>query len=117
RRLQRGRGVSQSQRCLDGTEQLDLHLRWLADLGARTVLLEVGEDNEPAHRLYHAAGFREVTRRKAYYQERDGRGHRRAPPPLRFVTRDDGVGCAKSPSEVLDASTQPQGRFSGRSRG
>jgi ribosomal-protein-alanine N-acetyltransferase len=30
-------------------------------------LLEVGEDNTPARRLYARAGFREVGRRPGYY--------------------------------------------------
>jgi ribosomal-protein-alanine N-acetyltransferase len=50
---------------------LDLHLRRLAGLGARTVFLEVDEDNTPARRLYARAGFREVGRRDGYYR-RDG---------------------------------------------
>ena len=46
---------------------LDLNLRRLAGLGARTVFLEVDEGNEPARRLYRRAGFREVGRRAGYY--------------------------------------------------
>ena len=46
---------------------LDLHLRRLAGLGARTVFLEVGEHNAPARRLYRRAGFYEVGRRHGYY--------------------------------------------------
>jgi ribosomal-protein-alanine N-acetyltransferase len=46
---------------------LDLHLRRLAGLGARTVFLEVGEHNAPAGRLYRKAGFYEVGRRQGYY--------------------------------------------------
>jgi len=53
---------------------LDLHLRRLAELGTRVVFLEVGEDNEPACRLYRRAGFREVARREAYYQDVERRG-------------------------------------------
>jgi [ribosomal protein S18]-alanine N-acetyltransferase len=53
---------------------LDVHLRALAGLGARAVFLEVGEDNEPARRLYDRAGFRRVGRREAYYQDRLGPG-------------------------------------------
>ena len=48
---------------------LDLHLRRLAGLGVRVVLLEVDEHNEPACRLYGNAGFSEVGVRKGYYQE------------------------------------------------
>jgi ribosomal-protein-alanine N-acetyltransferase len=46
---------------------LDLHLRRLAGLGARTVFLEVGEHNAPAVQLYRRAGFYEVGRRPGYY--------------------------------------------------
>jgi ribosomal-protein-alanine N-acetyltransferase len=55
----RGRGLARPL--------LDLHLRRLAGLGARTVFLEVGEDNSPANRLYKGAGFYEVGRRHGYY--------------------------------------------------
>jgi ribosomal-protein-alanine N-acetyltransferase len=51
---------------------LDINLRRLAGLGARSVFLEVDEGNVPALRLYRRAGFREVGRRKAYYPA--GRG-------------------------------------------
>lgn len=51
-----------------GRKLVDLHLRRLAGLGARTVFLEVGEDNEPARRLYRQIGFREVGRRESYYR-------------------------------------------------
>jgi ribosomal-protein-alanine N-acetyltransferase len=47
---------------------LDLHLRRLAGLGARTVFLEVDEKNAPAGRLYRRAGFYEVGRRRGYYE-------------------------------------------------
>jgi ribosomal-protein-alanine N-acetyltransferase len=47
---------------------LDLHLRRLAGLGARTVFLEVDANNTPACRLYRRAGFREVGKRQGYYQ-------------------------------------------------
>jgi len=47
---------------------LDLHLRRLAGLGARSVFLEVGEHNAPAGRLYRGAGFYEVGRRQGYYE-------------------------------------------------
>jgi ribosomal-protein-alanine N-acetyltransferase len=51
---------------------LDINLRRLAGLGARSVFLEVDEGNVPAMRLYQRAGFREVGRREAYYPA--GRG-------------------------------------------
>jgi ribosomal-protein-alanine N-acetyltransferase len=57
---QRGRGLSRPL--------LDLNLRRLAGLGARTVFLEVDETNAPARALYRRAGFAEVGRRKSYYQ-------------------------------------------------
>ena len=56
---QRGRGLARNL--------LNLHLRRLAGLGARTVFLEVDEHNDPAIRLYRRAGFREVARRANYY--------------------------------------------------
>ena len=46
---------------------LDINLRRLAGLGARSVFLEVDEGNVPALRLYRRAGFREVGRRESYY--------------------------------------------------
>jgi ribosomal-protein-alanine N-acetyltransferase len=55
----RGRGLSRPL--------LDLHLRRLAGLGARTVFLEVDEKNAPAGRLYRRAGFYGVGRRQGYY--------------------------------------------------
>ena len=56
---QRGRGLSRNL--------LNLHLRRLAGLGARTVFLEVDEHNKPAIRLYDRAGFHEISRRPNYY--------------------------------------------------
>ena len=58
----RGRGLSRPL--------LDLHLRRLAGLGARTVFLEVDEKNAPAGRLYRKAGFYDVGRRQGYYEGR-----------------------------------------------
>ena len=57
---QRGRGLSRPL--------LDLNLRRLAGLGARTVFLEVDENNKPARALYRRAGFADVGRRNSYYQ-------------------------------------------------
>lgn len=51
---------------------LDLHLRRLAGLGARTVFLEVDEHNRPAIKLYGRAGFREISRRPNYYPAAGG---------------------------------------------
>jgi [ribosomal protein S18]-alanine N-acetyltransferase len=56
----RGRGLSRPL--------LDMHLRRLAGLGARTVFLEVGEKNAPAGRLYRRAGFYDVGHRQGYYE-------------------------------------------------
>jgi ribosomal-protein-alanine N-acetyltransferase len=55
----RGKGLAR--------QLLDLNLRQLAGLGARTVFLEVEEGNVPARRLYRRAGFRQVGRRESYY--------------------------------------------------
>jgi ribosomal-protein-alanine N-acetyltransferase len=57
---QRGRGFARPL--------LDLNLRRLAGLGARTVFLEVDENNKPARALYRRAGFADVGRRNSYYQ-------------------------------------------------
>jgi [ribosomal protein S18]-alanine N-acetyltransferase len=57
---QRGRGFARPL--------LDLNLRRLAGLGARTVFLEVDENNAPARALYRRAGFADVGRRKSYYK-------------------------------------------------
>ncbi|HME28843.1 MAG TPA: ribosomal protein S18-alanine N-acetyltransferase [Pseudolabrys sp.] len=62
---QRGRGVAR--------QLLHLHLRRLAGLGAHAVFLEVDERNDPALRLYHRAGFREMARRSNYYSEDGGK--------------------------------------------
>jgi ribosomal-protein-alanine N-acetyltransferase len=46
-----------------------------AALGAvrdRNVLLEVAESNEHARRLYRGQGFREISRRRGYYQRPSG---------------------------------------------
>ena len=71
----RGRGIARGL--------LNLHLRRLAGLSARTVFLEVDEHNEPALRLYRRAGFREVGRRPSYYQE-----NRDAPAAALVLRRD-----------------------------
>jgi ribosomal-protein-alanine N-acetyltransferase len=63
---QRGRGLSR--------RLLDLHLRRLSGIGVRRVFLEVDEGNIPARKLYARAGFRDVGRREAYFQDQRGRG-------------------------------------------
>jgi ribosomal-protein-alanine N-acetyltransferase len=50
-----------------GRAMLRHHINRLVELGVREVFLEVAEDNAVACRLYEAAGFVEVGRRKAYY--------------------------------------------------
>jgi ribosomal-protein-alanine N-acetyltransferase len=60
----RGRGLAR--------RLLELHLRRLAGLGARTVFLEVEESNTPARRLYRRAGFHDVGRREGYYRDPSG---------------------------------------------
>lgn len=52
---------------------LHLHLRRLAGLGVRAVLLEVDENNTPAINLYTRAGFEQVSRRQGYYKDDAGR--------------------------------------------
>jgi [ribosomal protein S18]-alanine N-acetyltransferase len=58
---QRGRGLAR--------RLLDLHLRRLVGLGARTVFLEVDENNTSARRLYRRMGFGDAGRRDRYYQQ------------------------------------------------
>jgi [ribosomal protein S18]-alanine N-acetyltransferase len=60
----RGRGLSR--------DLLLTHLGHLAGRGVRKVFLEVEENNQPARRLYHWAGFGIVGRRERYYREADG---------------------------------------------
>jgi [ribosomal protein S18]-alanine N-acetyltransferase len=62
----RGRGLSR--------QLVDLHLRRLAGIGVHRVFLEVDEGNIPARKLYARAGFHDVGRREAYYQDHKGRG-------------------------------------------
>jgi [ribosomal protein S18]-alanine N-acetyltransferase len=61
---QRGRGLSRNL--------LLTHLGHLAGRGARTIFLEVEENNQPARRLYERAGFSVVGRRERYYQQSGG---------------------------------------------
>lgn len=44
-----------------------------ARLGAKTVFLEVAEDNAAALGLYRRAGFETIGRREGYYRDEDGR--------------------------------------------
>ena len=64
-RASQGRGLAR--------KLLDLHLRRLAALGARTVFLEVDEHNAAALKLYSRAGFREISRRPNYYPDAAGK--------------------------------------------
>ncbi|HEY1309654.1 MAG TPA: GNAT family N-acetyltransferase [Pseudolabrys sp.] len=52
---------------------LNLHLRRLAGLGARSVFLEVDEHNAPAIALYSRAEFHEISRRPNYYAGTGGK--------------------------------------------
>jgi [ribosomal protein S18]-alanine N-acetyltransferase len=60
----RGRGLSRNL--------LLTHLGHLAGRGARTIFLEVEENNRPALSLYKRAGFAVVGRRERYYREPGG---------------------------------------------
>jgi [ribosomal protein S18]-alanine N-acetyltransferase len=60
----RGQGLSRNL--------LLTHLGHLAGRGARTIFLEVEENNRPALSLYKRAGFTVVGRRERYYQEPGG---------------------------------------------
>jgi ribosomal-protein-alanine N-acetyltransferase len=60
----RGRGLSRNL--------LLTHLGHLAGHGIRTVFLEVEENNQPARRLYHRAGFAVTGRRERYYKQAGG---------------------------------------------
>jgi ribosomal-protein-alanine N-acetyltransferase len=57
----RGRGLSRNL--------LLTHLGHLAGRGVRAVFLEVEENNQPARRLYHRAGFAVTGRRERYYRQ------------------------------------------------
>jgi ribosomal-protein-alanine N-acetyltransferase len=60
----RGRGLSR--------QLLLTHLGHLAGRGARTIFLEVEENNQPARKLYQRAGFDVVGRRERYYRQPGG---------------------------------------------
>ena len=72
---QRGRGL--------GRRLMDAVLRRLYHDRVKSVFLEVDDGNAPALGLYRTLGFREVGRRKNYY-ERPG-----APPSTALVMRTD----------------------------
>ena len=55
-----------------GRKLLEKHLENLERAGARLVFLEVADDNNAALKLYERAGFKEIGRRKNYYQRADG---------------------------------------------
>jgi ribosomal-protein-alanine N-acetyltransferase len=61
----RGRGV--------GRDLLREHLSRAALSGARTMFLEVDQDNAAAIALYNRFGFRAVGRREGYYRRPDGK--------------------------------------------
>lgn len=46
--------------------------RMAATRGATTAFLEVAADNIPARTLYHAAGYGDAGKRRAYYDRADG---------------------------------------------
>ncbi|MFY8115850.1 MAG: GNAT family N-acetyltransferase [Rhabdaerophilum sp.] len=57
---------------------LDRHMGHAAQAGARTMFLEVAEDNGAAVALYRQAGFAEIGRRKGYYPGTPGAARRDA---------------------------------------
>ena len=63
-RAWQGRGLAR--------QLLTLSMRRLAGLGARTIFLEVSEDNEAALALYKRAGFHQVSHRENYYSRPSG---------------------------------------------
>ena len=54
-----------------GRDLLHAAMRRAAETDARTMFLEVAEDNGAARRLYTSQGFTEVGRRKRYYANGD----------------------------------------------
>jgi [ribosomal protein S18]-alanine N-acetyltransferase len=42
------------------------------ETGAKTIFLEVADDNKAARKFYEGAGFTEINRRKDYYKQEDG---------------------------------------------
>lgn len=52
-----------------GEKMLDWIIQKSRDKGARKILLEVREGNQPARTLYQHAGFEEIAVRKDYYSE------------------------------------------------
>ena len=55
-----------------GTVLISAACRRAQEMGAGAMFLEVGRTNEPAKALYTRLGFREVGRRRGYYQEPGG---------------------------------------------
>lgn len=55
-----------------GRALLETTLRCAANEGAKTIFLEVAEDNPPALSLYRRAGFEEVGKRPGYYRRANG---------------------------------------------
>ena len=55
-----------------GTILISAACRRAQEMGAGAMFLEVGRTNEPAKALYTRLGFREVGRRRGYYQEPGG---------------------------------------------
>ncbi|EJW10716.1 Ribosomal-protein-S18p-alanine acetyltransferase [Rhodovulum sp. PH10] len=62
---------------------LSVHLGRLTGYGVAKVFLEVDRDNQPACRLYRAAGFSQVGERPGYYDRGDGT------PAVALVMRKD----------------------------
>ena len=55
-----------------GSALISAACRHAQEMGAGTMYLEVSRTNEPAKALYGRLGFREVGRRRGYYQEPGG---------------------------------------------
>ena len=55
-----------------GSALISAACRQAQEMGADTMFLEVSRTNEPAITLYARLGFREVARRRGYYQEPGG---------------------------------------------
>lgn len=64
--------VPEARRAGLGRALLDACEAGARQAGARRMFLEVGAGNAPARALYDGAGYREVGRRRGYYQRPDG---------------------------------------------